>query len=163
MAPYIWPPRGVPVRFWTFGTPRATAADGHTWQLHVWRRSSYPHRGLLERLSARTWSWGCVFDAVVAVGKQPEWCHPENRLGPSRIAPATQKPAAIAGNSFTHLTDGMDAQGAPSADEPARMRGWSQRRPCLQTVGAVSTSGPSSELKAFQSRGGQTLRWNPWP
>ena len=44
---------------------------------------------------------------------------PGDRLGPSHIALATQKPAAIAGIGFADLTSGMDEHGAPSSGEPA--------------------------------------------
>jgi len=59
---------------------------------------------------------------------------PGDRLGPSRIALATQKPVAIAGIGFADLTSGMDEHGAPSGDEPAFAQGPPQRFSGLQTV-----------------------------
>ena len=106
--------------FWTFGTPRATGADGHTYLAasRVATIIASPPRPL--RAPIRTLM-------VVGMCLRPggsRWqtagmLLPGDRLGPSRIALATQKPAAIAGIGFADLTSGMDEHGAPSGDEPA--------------------------------------------
>ena len=134
MAPYIWPPRGAWCAPGTFCTPRVAPAAGHIWQLHARRLSSCPHQGPCEGRSARPRPRGGECGAVAAVGNHRPTAATDTCQSSSRLAPATQKAAAMGVNGCVHLAIDEDAQGAPSADEPALMRGWYQRRPCLQTV-----------------------------